>query len=745
MPTFSPRPAQEAVLAYTGGKMGVSAVPGSGKTWTLSQLAARLVIAGRLADEQEVLVVTLVNSAVNNFERRVKRFIQQEGLLPIGVRVRTLHGLSHDIARERPGLVGLASDFQIIDERTSQEILQEAATTWLRAHPYALDDYVQPDMEERRVEWVRRDRWPDVVTSVAGSFIRQAKDLQLTPPELRLRLEQLSWPLPLAEMGLAIYTDYQRALAFRGGVDFDDLIRLALLALRLDEEFLARLRARWPYILEDEAQDSSRLQQEILALLAGPEGNWVRVGDPNQAIYETFTTANPRYLREFIRREEVQERELPDSGRSMPSIIALANRLIDWTRSEHPVTAAREALSLPHIRPTPPDDPQPNPPDAPEKVVLMTTAYTPQEEINAVVKSVASWAAAQAALPEEERETLAVLVPRNTRGFEVERMLEGESIPHHSLLRSTPSTRKTAGALGNVLNYLADPTSARKLATVYRVWRRVETDEAEVLALRKEVAGLLRKCPHLEAYLWPHAEHDWLATLEPTSALLEELAAFREQVCRWQEAVILPIDQLVLTIAQELFVAPAELAMAHKLAVVLRRAADLHPEWRLPELTQELASVARNERKFLGLSEDDTGFDPEKYRGQVVVATMHKAKGLEWDRVYLMSVNSYNFPSALPGDTYISEKFFVRDALNLEAEALAQLAALQPGGEAYQEGAATLTARREYTTERLRLLYVGITRARRALVITWNTGKRGDQRPAIPFVALQAWWETQSS
>ena len=67
-PTFVPRPAQERILAYTGGPMGISAVPGSGKTFTLSLLAARLVerlaAEGRV-DDREVLIVTFTNSAVN--------------------------------------------------------------------------------------------------------------------------------------------------------------------------------------------------------------------------------------------------------------------------------------------------------------------------------------------------------------------------------------------------------------------------------------------------------------------------------------------------------------------------------------------------------------------------------------------------------------------------------------------------------------------------------------------------------
>ncbi len=104
--------------------------------------------------------------------------------------------------------------------------------------------------------------------------------------------------------------------------------------------------------------------------------------------------------------------------------------------------------------------------------------------------------------------------------------------------------------------------------------------------------------------------------------------------------------------------------------------------------------IARNERRFLGFGSDDMGFDPDRYPGKVVVSTMHRAKGLEWDRVYLMSVNNYDFPSAMDGDTYISEKWFLRDQLNLEAEALAQLQAALEVDEYswYEPGQATLEA-----------------------------------------------------
>ncbi len=740
---FKPRPKQQEVLNYIGGKMGVSAVPGSGKTLTLSALAAQLVASGRLEDDQEVLVVTLVNSAVDNFTMRVGGFIKERGLLPnLGYRVRTLHGLAHDIVRERPALVGLSDDFQIVDEREADRILHEAAAAWLRVNPDAADEFISPDLDEGKQSWVRRDQWPNLATNVARNFIRRAKDLEGTPDIIRRRLERVAQSLPLVEMGTAIYADYQRALHYRGAVDFDDLIRLALRALELDRELLERLQYQWPYILEDEAQDSSRLQQEILSLLAGPSDNWVRVGDPNQAIYETFTTADPKHLRDFLEEEDVEARELPNSGRSTRSICALANYLIDWTQSEHPVEAIRDALAPPHIEPSPPGDPQPNPPDDPSQVHVIAQKFTPQEELQAVADSLARW------LPEHPEGTVAVLVPRNNRGFALGGELKKRGLEYVELLRSTRETRETAGALANVLNYLADPASSKKLITLYKVWRRKDRDDEDANKQMAWVARRLGKIRRVEDFVWPRADRDWLTETGMDVELPEiheQLVEFRALIRRWQEATLLPIGQLTLTLAQDLFKEPGDLAVAHKLAGVLRRMSKSHPDWRLPELVNDLASVARNERRFLGLSADDRGFDPQRYKGQAVIATVHKAKGLEWDRVYLMSVNNYNFPSGQPHDRFISEKWFVRDQRNLEAEALAQLEAILAQGDLpifeYAERDVTQEARREYAAERLRLLYVGITRARKELIITWNTGRRGDQQPATPFIALQTFWE----
>ncbi|MBN1221379.1 MAG: ATP-dependent helicase [Anaerolineae bacterium] len=785
--TFVPRPSQQKILdtllnADGPVRLGVSAVPGSGKTHILSFLASELI--QRVDDDQEVLIVTLVNAAVDNFRRRVDGFVRQKGLLPgFNYRVCTLHSLAHEIVQQRPSLVGLSQDFDIVDDHTAQLILREVVDSWLVGHTDLIEDYLLPNLNLEPL--LRRDI-PELVLTVAQTFIKRAKDRRLAPHQLEDAYSRRAGTLPLARLGLDIYREYQNRLA-RTGVDFDDLIRLAAQAIDLDPDFLARLRQRWPCILEDEAQDSSLLQEQILDTLAGQQNTWVRVGDPNQAIYETFTTADPENLRRFLHQPKVIDLPMPESGRSSPSIINLANYLIDWTMVEHPHVEVQNALNPPHIQPTPPGDPQPNPPDRPDQIHFRPEKYKPPQEVQTIVRSAKQW------LKQNPDKTLAVLDARNKRGVDVANALRRADVPYVELLNSTAATRSTAGVLGNVLKHLARPTDPRQLATVFHVWKRHDWDLEDLQPIFEWVEKTIQNCARLEDYLWPRPGQDWLAALETDEAVqqLEALAnqrasestsqrvsestdtdedqephsqftinnsqftisnspftiltEFRTLVRRWQAAAILPIDQLILLLAQDLFDNPADLALAHKFAVVLRHLSTEYPAYRLPEFVEALAEVARNQRRFLGFDEESLGFEPPA--GKVTVSTMHRAKGLEWDRVYLMGVNNYSFPSGEPQDTYFSEKWFVRDSLNLEAEVLAQLEALVDNRD-YLEGFATEEARLDLVRERLRLLFVGLTRARQELVVTWNRGQqyqnKPDNQPAIPLVALQTWLETGS-
>ena len=738
---FKPRPAQAKVLAYKSGTMGIAAVPGSGKTWTLSQLAASLIINGLVGENEEVLIVTLVNSAVDNFKKRIAFFLEEQGYISgIGYKVRTLHGLAHEIISKVPSAVGLANDFSVVDDRTADELLKAAFRASYPRYEKYVQDYLIKDLSAFRQKKIISNDLPNTMQSVMRSAISHLKNRKITSPMLRQSVADT--PFIMGHLVADVYERYQHGLATRGALDFDDLITTALRCLEQDATLVEEFQTVWPFILEDEAQDSSALQEGILRLLVGKEGNWVRVGDPNQAIYETFTTAHPKYLRRFLQEAKARQ-NLPNSGRSGEPIIELANELIRWTKEEHPVLELRDALAEPFIEPTPPGDPQPNPPRESSQRAIIDLKDDPDDERQRVVKSIKKW------LPDHADSTVAVLVPTHSHGAELIKILKNNQVPFSdALLPLTTQTREAAGALSSILNHLTDPARPGHLIKVYRVWffrvLKNEKNEENQNFLDEHIKWL-KECPANEALIWPMPGADWLLDVSESMPqhVRTYLEQFKEQMQVWHKLVALPFRDILTALSQDLFDQPEKLAMTQLFCD------EIHRELHLKKLSQtinelplqladyraELTNIAQGKRRLRSIEADKSGFDPDAHKGEVVVATMHGAKGLEWDRVYLVSVNDYEFPSGLDGDQFRAERWFIRDKLSMEAEVLAQVDAMIDET-AYQEGAATHEARLDYARERLRLLYVGITRARKELMITTNIG-RGKNKPAEAFIALK--------
>jgi len=357
---------------------------------------------------------------------------------------------------------GLSEQFAIVDEGESEKMIAEITSAYQREHSELVELYLSADLNSSSANQTR-NQWNDLLATICSHFISQAKNLLAEPAEVQEWVDQNKILDPMMLMAVNVYAQYQRGLRFRNAVDFTDLIRLAYQVLLADPDYLMRLHHRWKYILEDEAQDSSYLQEQILNLIVGTDGNWVRVGDPNQAIYETFTTANPKYLRNFLEAPGVLKLSLPNSGRSNQSIIRLANQLISWTIQEHPVEALRKSLSHPLIEPAPPGDPQPNPPDRPDAIYIHKEKLKPENEIAMVARSLKTW------LPNHPDKTVAVLVPIGKHGEKMVEELNRAGISVVEMLKSSQSTRKAARLIERILISLADPSSPPRCAAPSRI------------------------------------------------------------------------------------------------------------------------------------------------------------------------------------------------------------------------------------------------------------------------------------
>ncbi len=751
---FTPRPEQADILSYTGGTLGISAVPGSGKTFTLSALAAVLIekLTGSRENEdpeepeREILIVTFSNAAALNFSARIAALLAERGLLPgIGYKVCTLHSMALDIIRGHTRQLGIADDFTVLDETGSNALLQRAVDLWLESDMRdTFDLVVNPHMRPETQDEKYRDNWREDLTPIVRNVISQAKDYHITPEELRDRLDLVgdNFARQLLEMVCGIYGFYQTQLRNYPAMDFADLMFYARRLLSSDPGYLAYLRRRWPYILEDEAQDSSKIQEEVLGLLTAESGNWVRVGDPNQAINETFTTAAPEFLKEF-RKTADASRDLKTAGRSQRSILVQANRLISYVASQHPNPNCRNALSEPYIAMTKAGDRQGNPPDDPSRVIYDPQPYSTRDEVDVISRLAVKHA------QEHPAETIAILAPSNDYGKEFVDRLSDFPVEVVEVLRSTQKARASADLIAAVLDWLSLPLNRKHCLALFRMLFN-EREKGEFYLTetdRLRLESVIEGIDHPEDLFYPLSDES-LSSIgevwELDEILLQTLFRFRYFLCRWLNARFLPIGQLVLLIAQDLFTSSDDLCSAGQIGLLLTQTVRMNPELSLSSMAEEVRKIAANANLYAGLRGSDSQFDPNDYPGKIVVTTYHKAKGLEWDQVFLTSCNSYDFPEGNEAQ-YGNRRYkprYVRDNLDLQAEILRALkaAAFPDTGLRYRRGDGSRETWLDAVRERLRLLYVGITRAKKGLYISYNTGRFGNVSEADVVTKLRQAW-----
>ena len=232
-------PDQRAAATAPPGPVLCVAPAGSGKTTTLVARIAWLVDRG--SDPAGIAAITFNKRAAEELAERLDAALAPLGIEPGAVRVRTFHALGREVLRDAG--------------RPVEPLVDRAALI--------------------------AELWPATNTADRGrldtAFSRLKLDLAVTAAEVAA--DAGAGPIARA------FVDYEAALAERGGLDFDDLVRDALSALSSDAVLLERWRRRCGHLLVDEVQDVDRSQLRLALLLAAPANQVFLVGDDDQSIY----------------------------------------------------------------------------------------------------------------------------------------------------------------------------------------------------------------------------------------------------------------------------------------------------------------------------------------------------------------------------------------------------------------------------------------------------------------------------
>ena len=303
---------QKEAVQSTKGPVLLLAVPGSGKTTVLVTRLGYMIYCKNIPPESILTVTYTVAATKDMSERFAVRFGED---MAKRLEFRTINGICARIIQYYGRRIGKTPFELVKDEKATTGMLIRICQDHGMGYP------TESDLKNVR------------------TLITYIKNMMLNEEELQ-KLEEES------DIRIAgIYREYCRQMREQKLMDYDDQMLYAYNILRKDLGVLAYFQNRYPYICVDEAQDTSKIQHAIIALLAAGTGNLFMVGDEDQSIYG-FRAAYPEALLSFEKKHPGAKVLLMEENfRSNAKIVEAADKFIqkNTLRHEKHMRAAREA------------------------------------------------------------------------------------------------------------------------------------------------------------------------------------------------------------------------------------------------------------------------------------------------------------------------------------------------------------------------------------------------------------------
>lgn len=708
---------QLPIIQYENGKMAVPAVPGAGKTFIVTNLVAKLLEEKRQG-KGKILILTYMNSAVNNFKIRIKKILEEKNIdEKNSYEVMTIHSLAVKIIKEKPEIVMLNEDFNIADDLQKTMILNECINNFkINGGEKAFRFFLK---EQKDQMWADRqlDAWEKGFYDLVQNTISELKYKDISPQKLEEYMRENR--RGILKIILPIYKEYERRLKANGLLDYDDMLILAYKALSIDEDLKIKYQNKYQYVFEDECQDSNEIQGKIIGLICEEYNNLVRVGDINQSITGTFSSSDPKFFKEFIEDSDYCYR-MDMSNRSSKDIINLANELTRYvTQNLQP--ECRDALEQMDIKTVPKNKGYKENPK-PDKYQISYKYYkTFDKEIEQTVKFVRN---IHKRYPDK---SIGILVPYNDHINLVAKELIKEDLEFEELGPNSLRKRRIIDNIAIIIDFILNCDEKEKLIEVLdKVY--IKTDNKEG---KKDFLQLLRETNLTVEELLYDEECTKELIIDTDSDLYESFLFGLKNLKNIIEYPLTRIDKLILFIGNSMMMEDEERSIVDYLGFYVKYLLAENNSMNLQQIYNLLSD--RKNRVFSYIIEvvsEINGY--EALPGSITVCNYHKSKGLEWDCVFLLGMTQFNFPDNIY-EKFQCDKWYLKEKYkNPESNIKAEIDFMLHG-EVTKNYAKEI--KENLIKEKIRLLYVGITRAKEMLILSASeknsSTDRNKQNPSM--------------
>lgn len=598
---------QLAAVTTSAQHVRIIAGAGSGKTRVLTYRIAYLIDELGV-DPQTILAVTFTNKAAQEMKSRVDRLVPGSSFF---LQVSTFHSFCSYFLRREIGHLGYPSSFSIMDDEDQERVIKDLA----ELHGYKKSD---PFLKEV-LRYIDRKKnvglYPEEVYDRAQPSLQEAfRYLRENGVDPDRPLSSRFGSFAGEAMLLLFYTEYEERKRAMLCLDFDDLILYTIGILRDYENVRIKWANRFRYILVDEFQDTNDVQYELMKLLSTPETNLYVVGDPDQTIY-TWRGANQKIILNFpLAYPDYVDIVLDRNYRSTKKILNGANKLIAHNKLRVPKNLYTQAEEGADIIAKRFDDSQKEAEFIAREVLRLSDASKPPRYDN-----------------------IAILYRSSFLTRPLESAFAANGIPYRVFGGLRFYQRKEVKDVLAYFRLILNPLDDVAFTRIYNVPKR-GIGEASFNTLRKEAdeAGL-----SLYNYVLALGDHpSSLPTRIITKLILlsAQLEETKKQVNENLETYSSVLRKFITDIGYFEYVAEDQAIDEDRVGNVNALFDDInsyisqHPESSFEEYLQNVALLT---------SQDD--INDGNY---VSLMTIHVAKGLEYDNVFIMGMTQGTFPSA---------------------------------------------------------------------------------------------------